>query len=177
MQTKAVANTLLAAWLQENHPELFAALAARAGAPATPGLAGFTDILQSIGSSIGTVATKVASGLSTAVQSVGSFLGSEQGQSVLATLAAARLASAQNKALQTQVARVNAGLAPAPIGSTFDASTGSFVPALATPGGSYPISAQTLASLQPSFFDKYKYWIAGGGAALVVAFVLFNRRR
>lgn len=177
MTTKSeVANTLLAAWLAENHPELFSALAARAGAASAPGLHGFTDVLSSIGSTIGSVASKVASGLSTTVQTVGTFLQSDAGKTTLATLAAAQLQSAQNKALQTQVQRANAGLTPAPITSTFDATTGSFVPALSTPGGAYPLSAQTLASLQPSFLDRYGLWLAAGGAALVLATMVLRQR-
>jgi hypothetical protein len=176
MKSKSqVAHTLLAAWLQEHHPELFAELARRAGVSGAPGFAGFTDILQSIGSSIGSAASTLSSGLSSAVQSVGSFLKTDAGQGLLTTVAAAKLQSSQNKAIQTQISRAQAGLAPAPISSTWDASTGTYVPALATPGGAYAISPQMYASLAPSFFDRYGLWIAGGSAALVLVFMLSRR--
>jgi hypothetical protein len=166
-----VANALLAAWLQEQYPELFADLARRA-APAN--LSGFTDTLRAVGGAIGTAASKVVSGLSTVVQSVGNFIGTPEGQSVLSTLAAAKLQSSANQIVSTQVARANAGIPPAPIGTAYDPATNTYVPVVSTVSGqTLPLDQRLLSSLQPSFLDKYGVWLIGGGVGLVlVAFML-----
>ena len=62
---KQTANVLLAAWLSENAPDVFQALAKAAGDHASQplsGIGGITDILKSIGSGITSAAKSVASG-------------------------------------------------------------------------------------------------------------------
>jgi len=187
---KQVASTLLAAWLADNHPDVFQNLAIMGnptGAPvsvnlAPPGLAGFTDTLSSIWGSVTSAASTVASGLSTAVQSVGNFLATPGGQSALQAIALAKYgnASAPSSVIQTQLARADAGQTPAPIQTVYDPRTGTYVPVLTQTnqaGQTYqtPLTPYALSSLQPSFIDKYGMWIAGGALALV-GFSLVLRR-
>jgi hypothetical protein len=174
---KTVSHTLLAAWLQEQYPDLFAELvqelSRRAGGQQ---LSGFTDILSSIGSAIGSAATTVWSGLSNTVQAVGGVLATKEGAGLLSSLAAIKLQSGANSILATQVARAGAGVAPAPIQTTYDPSTGTYVPTVTTASGQQvALTPQMLSSLQPSFIDKYGLWIAGGGAALLLGVVLLRR--
>jgi hypothetical protein len=173
-----VANVLLAAWIQEQYPELFASLAAHASASPGGGLSGITDILSSIGSTIGNAATSVLSGVSTVAKSVGGFLSSSEGQQTLATLAAAKLQANQNSILQTQIARTQAGTAPAAIGTTYNPATGTYVPTMTTTTGQQiPLTQQALQSLQPSFIDKYGIWLLGGGLGLLVLIPILMRGR
>lgn len=191
---KQVAQTLMAAWLAENHPDIFNELLVRSGnptgaaravdlAPPQVGLAGFTDALSSIWGGITKAATKVASGLGTAVKGVGTFLGSEAGASVLATAVALKYGqkSPQAAIIDTQYQRSQAGVTPAPIQTVYDQSTGTYVPILnqQTPQGvaQYPISNQLLNQLQPSFLDRYGVWLIGGGIGLVLLVTLLGGRR
>lgn len=196
-EQKAVASTLLAAWLAEQYPEVFNELLVRStnptGAPsavnvAPPpvGLNGFTDALSSIWGGISSAASSIASsslvqGLGSAVKSVGSFLGTPAGQNVLATAVALKYGnqSSQAAVMYTQNQRAQAGQTPAPIQTVFDQSTGTYVPVLTqqTPVGTqqYPVSNQILNALQPTFIDRYGPWIIGGGIALVLVVTLARR--
>jgi hypothetical protein len=191
---KQVASTLLAAWLAENHPDVFNELLVRATnpaggavrvqlAPPDIGLSGFTDTLSSIWGGISKAATTVASGLGTAVKGVGNFLGTEAGASVLATAVALKYGgkSTQASIIDTQYQRSQAGVTPAPIQTVYDQSTGTYVPVLnqQTSQGAvqYPLSNQILNQLQPSFIDKYGVWLIGGGIGLVLLVTLLGGRR
>lgn len=192
-EQKAVANTLLAAWLAEQYPEVFNELLVRStnptGAPrgvnvAPPpvGLSGFTDTLSSIWGGITSAASSVASAVAPAIKSVGSFLGSQAGQNVLATAVALKYGSTSNQAavIGTQVNRSQAGQTPAPIQTVYDASTGTYVPVLNqntnTGVMQYPVSSSILDRLQPSFIDRYGPWMIGAGIALVIVATLSARR-
>jgi len=173
-----VSNVLLAAWIQEQYPDLFASLAAHASASPGGGLSGITDILSSIGSTIGSAATSVLSGVSNVAKSVGGFLTSADGQQTLAALAAAKLQSNQNSILQAQIARTQAGIPPAAIGTTYNPATGTYVPTMTTASGQQvPLTQQALQSLQPSFLDKYGLWLLGGGFGLLVLIPVLMRVR
>lgn len=169
--------TLFAAWLAENRPDLFNALARASGAQTGQPmkLEGFTDILASIGSGISSAARSVASGLSTTVKGVGNFLASSSGQSALARLGTAYVAiktAPEAAALQAQVDRANAGLAPAPIEMTWDASRQQYVPVYQ----GQPLSVGQARSLGSSL-TTYLPWIVGGLAAVFLLFNLTRRSR
>ena len=192
-QQKAVANTLLAAWLAEQYPEVFNELLIRStnptGAPnavnlAPPpvGLSGFTDTLSSIWGGITSAASTVANAVAPAVKSVGSFLGSQAGQNILATAVALKYGSGSSQAgiIGTQVNRTQAGQTPAPIQTVYDTSTGTYVPVLnqVTNQGTvqYPVSGSVLNQLQPSFIDRYGVWLVGAGIGVVLLITLAGRR-
>lgn len=173
--SKLVPNVLLAAWLQEQYPSLFADLEQHAS---QHGLSGITDILSSIGSGISSAASSVVSGLSSAVQQVGTFLSSDVGQKTLATLAAAKLQQAQTQQIvATQAARAAAGQTPAAISTQYNPSTGTYIPVMTTTTGEQvPLTQSALQSLRPSFLSQYGIWIAGGAAALVLVLMLMRNR-
>lgn len=177
-----------AAWIKITHPELFDALAKAAqqhqktapikAALKPKGLSGFLDTLTSI-------ASDVTSGIGTAVQSVGNFITSPDGIKTMSGLATSYLQNqAQQAVLQTQLARAQAGQAPAPIAYTTAQAV--------TPGGqaittqvpiiqgasgqfSYMSSAQ-LRSLTPGgFLQQYGIWLAVGGAAILLVILLTRR--
>lgn len=170
-----VSQTLFAAWLAENQPQVFNALAQRAGAQTgqPQQLSGFTDLLSSIGSSISGAARAVAGGLSSTIKSVGGFLGTGAGQQTLTALATTYAASQAGPALQLQADRAAAGQPPAPIQMVWDAAQQKYV---ATDPAGQLLSAQRLASYQPSFLSGATPWILGGGALLLVT-LLFMRKR
>lgn len=174
--SKQDSNVLLAAWLAENYPALFAQLVAKV-APAQPAqpLQGFSDVLRSIGSGITSAASAITSTLSSGVKAVGSFLGSQQGQETLTGLAAAY--GALNAAtISTQQQRASAGQAPAVIETRYDPSTQSYVPIYAPTGTTgYAVTGEVLNTLQPSFLKKYGMVLAIGGVALVGIYFLFRK--
>jgi hypothetical protein len=148
-------------WLHNEQPELFAALLKRAvGAPA--GLSGITDILRSVGSTL-------ASG----VKSVGNFLASKNGQETLTALAGtyAAVKGMQQASVLTQMQRADAGLAPAPITTAYDAS-GNPVAVYQQAGAQYPMTPDIMRQLTPSsvgsMFRQYGVPIAIGVGLLLV---------
>ena len=179
MITKHSAQSL-AVWLLAEHPALFYAAAKQAN----PTLGAFSDILSDVGGAF-----------SSAVSSVGNWLSNPENLQSLTKLAgtyfttqaAKDAASAQVAALQTQTQRAQAGQPAAPISYTYDANnqpvpvyTGTTpLPGLGAqvslPSGQvgYTLTPQALATLQPSFLQKYGLWIAGGGVLLVAALSFF----
>lgn len=181
MKSTAVSHTLLAAWLQENYPQVFAELAQYANAPPPDrqSLSGFTDILSSIGSGISSAASSVASGLSSTVKAVGGFIASDAGQQTLATIVNAKLQSNVNKQLvAAQIARANADQAPAPVQNAINPATGTYMPTLTLANGqTVPVTSSVLAGLQPTFMQRYGIWLLGGLlVAGVVGVAMFGRR-
>lgn len=180
----------LALWLQRNEPELFAALARKVGVPQPPGpgelageLAGWADVFKSVGSAIATGVSKIGG----IAKSVGSFIASPNGVNVLSTLGETYLATkAQKQAVEVQLAAAQAGLPPAPIETTFDPATNTYVPIIQNPatGFSQPltpqISTQLLAELgtaRPGFdWRKWAPWLAVGGLGVVLLFWLASSR-
>jgi hypothetical protein len=155
-----------ARWLQVTHPDIFRSILQRVQ-PVVAGMGDWTDTLS-------TIASDVGSGISSAVGAVGSFVSNPANVNALSSVASAyfksqtpspTLASAQSSVLQTQLARAQAGLPPAPIG--YNASG---QPVYQSASGAYSLTPSTLAGLQPSFLQKYGMILAiGGGAVLLLA--------
>ncbi len=170
-----------AVWLLKEHPALFYAVAKHSN----PSLGAFSDILSNVGGAF-----------STAVKGVGTWISNPEnmkslvalGGTYFATQAAKDAANAQIAMLQTQADRAQSGQTAAPISYTYDAAgnpvpvyTGSsLIPGLgnqvALPSGQlgYTMSPNALATLQPSFIQKYGLWLVGGGVVLVGAFILLR---
>jgi hypothetical protein len=175
---KEVAADALAQWLARNEPELFAAMAARAGGE----LSGITDIFASIGTGIAKAAGSIGTGLTAAVKGVGSFLTSANGLSTLASLGNSYLQTqAQKNALQVQLAQVQAGQAPAPIETRYDAATGSYVPVYVPASGIPQALTPDLSAqlLRQAGFDwaRWAPWLIGGGLTLALFIWLLTRNR
>ncbi len=194
-----------AAWLEVHEPALFQALAEKAAAAGarTSGLADWSSILSSIESGVTSVASDIGSGISDAASGVGNFLTSSGGLQSLSTLANTYLQSQQQQTvLQTQLARANQGLPPAPISYTTNAAgqvipvyTGSTLPMgiqqavgagqsqfLQLPNGTsgYTLNNASLASLGGGggiggFLQKYGLELAIAGGGLVVLALLIKR--
>lgn len=179
-----------AAWLQQNEPELFNALAAEAAKKA-PGLGDWSSILSSIGSGVESVASDIGS----AASSVGDYLTSSQGLQSLSQLAQTYLqGQTAQQVTQLQLQRAAQGMAPAPVSYTTNAAgqvvpvyTGSAPPAGAQPiqlgSGQvgYTLGQSQLAALAPggtvaAFFRQYGLPLALAGGGLVIAFALMGRR-
>ena len=179
--TKELATKAFAAWLAQNEPELFAALAERAqsAAPAAgvAGLGDWTSLLSSIGS-----------GIASAVSNVASYVGSAAGVNSLTSLAQTYLTSKNQKnALQVQLAQAQAAKPPAPIETRYDAATNTYVPVYTpAPTASVPnptpipltadLSAQLLSQTQGFNWQKWLPWIAGGGAGLILLVIVLHSR-
>lgn len=177
---KEPAAQAFAAWLQQNEPELFAALAQQA--VTVRGLAGITDILSSIGSGLASAASSVGSAIGTAAKNVGSFLTSSLGMSTLSSLATTYLQSqAQKNALQVQLAQAQANRQPAPIETRYDAATNTYVPVLTTTAGTQTLTPDLTAQLlrQSGGFDWQRWlpWIFGVGGGLALFIWLLTRDR
>lgn len=163
MNTKSA--TEFANWLAQVHPEIFATLAKRAFVVKQPTakLGDLTDVLSSIGTD-----------LSGAVSGVGNFLSNSSNVNALATAASSYFnaqasGNTQNAVMQTQLARAQAGLSPAPINYTTNAS-GQLVPINTMTG--VPFSASAVQSFMPTFLQSYGMWLAIGGAGLALFFIL-----
>lgn len=185
-----------AAWLQQNEPALFNALAAEA-AKKSPGLGDWSSILSSIGSGVENVAGDLGSGISSAASSVGDYLTSSQGLSSLTSLANTYLQSqtAQSVA-QVQLSRAQQGLAPAPVSYATN-SAGQVVPVYtgvnpALTAGAEPVNlgngqvgytlgASQLSSLGgnsfSTFLQAYGLPLALGVGGILVLWLLMSRRR
>lgn len=170
---KDMAAQAFAAWLQQNEPELFAALLERADRTGVAGLGAWTDVLSSIGS-----------GLANAVKSVASYVASPSGTSSLTSLAQTYLQSqGQKNALKVQLAQAQAGYTPAPIETRYDAATNTYVPVYTPPAGTAPVpltadlSAQLLRQSQRFDWNRWLPWIIGGGAGVAFVIWLATRNR
>lgn len=146
-----------------------------------------SSITSSAGSSIGSAVASVASVLL-------------QGAAVVAPVAVAALnasaaqsnAQAQIAVLASQMNRAAAGVAPANIAYTAN-GTAVYVPTAPAGGGlttipaglgspvtlpngqvGYTLTPTALANLQPSFLQQYGIWLVGGGAALLLIFLMGN---
>lgn len=176
MKMTELAAQAFAAWLSQNEPELFAALAQRA-AQSDKGVAGLGD-WSSVLSSIG-------SGIASAVKNVASYVSSPTGVSSLTSLAQTYLQSqGQKNALQVQLAQAQAGYAPAPIETRYDAATNTYVPTYTPPAGTgagVPVpltpdlSAQLLSQSQGFDWQRWLPWILAGGAAAALVIWLATR--
>lgn len=171
---KDMAAQAFAAWLQQNEPELFAALLQRADRNGAAGLGAWTDVLSSI-----------ASGIGNAVKSVASYVASPAGTSSLSSLAQTYLQSqGQKNALKVQLAQAQAGYPPAPIETRYDAATNQYVPVYTPPVGTgvpvpltADLSAQLLRQSQGFDWNRWLPWIVGGGVGLAFIIWLATRDR
>jgi hypothetical protein len=173
------ANALLASWLQEQHPEIFAELANRAGAAQLSGLwDSISSTVSSWGSAIGSAASSIGSTLSKAAGAVGSYISTDEGKSVLSTLVSTKIqVDASKKIVDAQIARANAGYSPLPIQTTYDPTTGAYVPTITNAQGQQiALTGQMLANATPGFLDRYGLWVVGGGAALILVALLLRGR-
>jgi len=133
---------------------------------------------SSFWSGVGSTLSSVGSGVTQAVGSVGSYLTSSAGMNTLAGLAKTYFtAQGQQAALQTQLARANAGLSPAPI-------------ALSGPYGSGVVTLPNgqIVAATPQSLQSYLPGISTGtlslsnpiiliGGALILVFALMSARR
>ena len=179
------AGQALAAWLERYEPALFQALAARANVtPSTGALGDLTDFLSAAGSDLSSVASDIGSGISSAASGVGDWLTTGGGTQALANLATTYVQSQQAQSLTNlQIARAQAGLAPAPV-AVAQTATGAPVPIYtgqAPPAGSqlvtlangsqaYALTSGQVGSLtNPQTLTQYLPWMLGGLAILVFA--------
>lgn len=152
-----------ALWLAQNQPTVFQAMLATAQRKKQ--MAGITDWLSSVGTSLGG-----------AVKSVGSFLTSSEGLATIGTLGTAYLqTTAQRDALRLQTQQMQAGYAPQPVYSVGSGS--SAVPYYRDPatGQTYPLTPQLTNQLSPSGTNWIPIALAGGGVLLVL-FLLSGRK-
>jgi hypothetical protein len=121
------------------------------------------DLSSSVGEAISAANTPAAApgpstagGIAGALSSVGSFLSSATGLTSLTNLATAvvKANTPQAATLNTQIGRVQAGLAPAPITYGYNAQ-GQLVPILSQNGVNTALSPSTLSSLLPSSLAQY----------------------
>lgn len=153
------AATQFAQWLKATHPDVFMSVLQHV--QPVNHLGDFTDVLSSVGDAIGSAAS-----------SVGDFVSNPQNIQALSTVATAyfksqtpnpSLASAQGAVFNTQLARAQAGLPPAPIAY----SNGQ--PVYASASGTYPLTPTGLSQLQPTFFHRYgMVLMIGGGFVLLL---------
>lgn len=162
---KRTANILFAAWLAEQQPAVFNALARQAGAGSSQPmkLEGFLDTLRSIGSGITTAAKTVAGAVGSTVRSVGTFLGSQAGQATLSS--AVQIYSQTHMpaagVISAQYQRAQEGQAPADISMQWDPATQQYVPI-----------GNTAALRQVN----YTPWLMAGGAALLAILLIKTLR-
>ncbi len=156
-----------AQWLQATHPDIFVSILHHAQ-PVNK-LGDWSDVLSSVGDAA-----------SSAVSAVGNFVSNPANVNALSSVATAYfksqtpspvLANQQGMILNTQLQRAQAGLSPAPVGYQTNAF-GQQVPVYAQGGSTYPLSASNLASMQPSFLQKYGMILAiGGGVVLLLVII------
>lgn len=160
-----------ALWLMKDQPQLFIALAERAGVPVVKQLNGFADIFSAIGS-----------GISTAAKSVGSFLTSSAGLTTLSTLGGVYLnTQAQKKAVQIQLEQAKAAQAAAPIETAYNPTTQAYEVLYTQQNGQrVPVTNQNvdylLGSKAGSIFAASWFPYAAIGLVGVILF-LFMRRK
>lgn len=154
-------------WLSVTHPDVFYSIRRRVNPPVA--LGDWSDTLSSIGDAF-----------SSSVSAVGTWVSQPSNVNALANVAGAyfksqtpnpSLSSAQSSVLSTQLARAQAGLSPAPISYTTDAS-GQLVPVYSTGGSNYGLTPTSLNKLNPSFLQKYGIILAIGGGAVLLLMVL-----
>jgi hypothetical protein len=131
-----------------------------------------SDVSSAISAGAPSVSLPVTSPGSTgtvtsALSSIGSFLASATGLTALTNLGTAYFKSntPQGATLATQVARVQAGVTPAPITYGYNAQ-GQLVPVLSQSGVNTPLTPSTLNSLLPSGLAQYALPIGLGLLAL-----------
>jgi len=151
----------LAIWIAQTHPDLFRALVLKAH---PPGLAGFTDVLSSIGS-----------GITSGIKAVGSYIASTDGVKTLSALAGSYLQNRQQQSvLDTQIKLAEMGQAPAPISYTTDPTTGALRGVYSPVGSQSMLLDQSiLDSLAPApFYKRYAVPLTLGVGAIAVFLVL-----
>jgi hypothetical protein len=167
----------LAVWLLQEHPNLFVVIRQhqKTGKVNLAGLGDWSDALSSIGDTLGS-----------AVSGVGNWLSNSANITALTNVGTAYLNNqAAQSVLQTQAARAQAGLMPAPITYTPAGvplyqptpgyTTPPFVgPQVQLPTGQYlpQLTPQALQTLQPSFLQKYGTWLMIGGAGVLALALL-----
>lgn len=216
--SKQTAALQFSLWLAKTHPTLFAQVAHQVsggklgalGQDFTPDLSDVSmadvqaitpaDVAAPDSSSI---FSSIGSGIASAVSSVGSALTNPSVINSFANVAAnyyksqatSAQAGAQKAVLQTQLARAQAGLPPAPIAYApngapiYQPTAGVPIPgaiASAPTYGSpnsplfgYGITSQGLQALQPNFFQAYGTWLLIGGGLLAAVLILpslFSRK-
>lgn len=155
-------------WLAENQPHVFVALVDAMKKEAkrqNGGVAGITDWLSNVGTTIGS-----------ATKSVGSFLTSQQGLATLSTVGGLYLQTqAQKDALKVQVAQMQAGNAPQPIYSA-GANYNSSVPIYVDPttGQRLPLSSSLATQLMPERFSGYLPMFLIGAGIFMFAFYFLS---
>lgn len=148
----------LAVWLAQNQPAVFQALVA--AATRRQQMAGITDWLTSVGTSLGG-----------AVKSVGSFVSSPAGMAALGTIGTVYLQTqAQKDALKLQMEQVRAGQSPQPV---YTSGTDAYYRDPAT-GQSYPLTSQLASQLKPPM-NWLPIGLTAGGVVLVL-FMLAGRK-
>jgi hypothetical protein len=136
-----------------------------------------SDVGAAISAANTPVSTPVSSsggGVTGALSSVGSFLASATGLTSLTNLATAyyKANTPQAATLNTQIGRVQAGVAPAPITYGYNAQ-GQLVPVLSQAEVNTPLSQSTLSSLIPSSLSQYALPI---GLGLLALWALASRK-
>lgn len=151
-------------WLAENHPDVFVSVA-KAAIPSLNQLSDISDMLSSIGSSFSDAASAVGDWVSNP-QNIQSL--SNVASAYFKTQGAAIQAHAQTAVLNTQLQRAQYGQIPAAISYQINPATGVQMPMY----NGQPLSPQQLATLQPSFLQKYGIWLALAGAGVVAVLIL-----
>ena len=152
-----------ATWLAEDQPELFVALYKKALPQTVRGIGSFTDVLSSIGTS-----------LSNAASSVGTYLTSSQGLDTLSKLAGTYLTTQASKnAVNTNLARVQAGYAPAPIQTVYNPNTGEYQAVVTNSTGAVvPLSNSVQSALTSMGLPSWAPWALGGAGLLLLVLLL-----
>lgn len=152
----------LAVWLAKNQPDVFQALVTTAQHKRQ--LAGITDWLASVGTTVGG-----------AVKSVGSFIASPQGMATLGTIGTVYLQNqAQKEALRLQMAQAQAGYPPQPV---YTAGSGEYAQPYyrdPTTGQTYPLTSQLANQLKPPM--NWSLIGLAGGAVVLILFTLARRK-
>lgn len=161
-----------ATWLMKDQPELFLALAERAGVQVNrQNMGGFSDILSAIGS-----------GVSNAVKSVGSFLTSSQGLTTLTSLGTAYLTTAaQKNAVNIQLEQAKANAAAAPIQTTYNPNSGAYEVVYTNQNGQQvPVTAQNKNQLlnygSTSILSQPWFPYAAIAGVGILAYLIFRGR-
>jgi len=153
-------------WLAQAHPEIFVAIRKKtlpANHPVQQ-LGDLSDVLSSVGDTF-----------SSAVSAVGDWVSTPSNVNALSSVATAyfksqtpAIGNAQSAVFQTQLQRTQAGLSPAPISYTQNAS-GQYIPVYA---GNTALSPTMLQGLQPNFMQKYGVLLGVGAGALLLILVI-----
>lgn len=172
-----------AQWLADNYPEVFGAALTHAQSPTKMGLAGWSDTLSSIGSTLASAIGGAVKYGSAAVSAVANYVSSPTGQQTIGKLADLYVATKANKdAIGVQLSNVAAANPPAPIVTQTNTATGATVPFYAPPGQppqvlTPQISQQLLTAAQSGGMGGAMVPLAIGGGVLMLVLLMKRRRR